>query len=52
MAAVYEAAGRAPQLGPGRADNMDTVRRQRDTLDKEVRKYCDERGVVPPQAAA
>lgn len=47
MAEVYESVGGASGgLGPVCGDVMDLVYRQRDTLKKEVEKYCAERGVV------
>lgn len=35
----------------GVSDIMDTVNHQRETLQKEVAKYCGERGVAPVAAA-
>jgi indoleamine 2,3-dioxygenase len=46
MESVYEAAAGAPGGVAGCDDMMDRVRRQRDTLAKEVDKYCQERGVA------
>ncbi|KAH8911788.1 hypothetical protein BR93DRAFT_15162 [Coniochaeta sp. PMI_546] len=39
-------AGGRERLGEGCEDIMDVVRRQKETLEKEVRKYCEERGVT------
>ncbi|RYO85062.1 hypothetical protein DL764_009232 [Monosporascus ibericus] len=46
MAEVYEAVGGGTELGGECKDIMDLVYRQRDTLRKEVEKYCQERGVA------
>jgi len=52
MAGIYEQVGGREALGEECADIMDLVMRQKDTLDKEVRKYCEERGVQQGGAAA
>jgi indoleamine 2,3-dioxygenase len=45
MERVYEAASKARGGVSGCEEIMDRVRRQRETLNKEVDKYCQERGV-------